>query len=73
MKARYMNIYRGKIGRLPADLGEPLPRRLAAGEVRPATVSAPRRNQPNQQETRLNAQETRLNFQETKLNQPTRA
>ena len=73
MKARYMNIYPCKVGRLPADLGEPLPQRLEAGEVRPATVSAPRRNQPNQQETRLNAQETRLNFQKTRLNQPLRA
>jgi len=76
-----MNIYRGKIGRLTANLREQLNQRLAegalshhgsarlTGELRPAPVPPPP-GWPNQVKNQV---ETRLNSQETRLNQPIRA
>ena len=63
-----MNIYRGKIGRLPAGLGEPLPQRLEAGET--GELHPP--DQPNRVETRLKFPGIQVNPADTSISFPPR-
>lgn len=69
VEGKMINNDRGKIARLPADLGEPLNQRLEAGEtgkLRPAPYH-PRRNQPNEIETRLNSPRIQVNPTDTSI------